>query len=30
VVFLAEPRELTGIYDAVAAFTREFLSRRAS
>jgi aspartate/methionine/tyrosine aminotransferase len=29
VVFLASPAELTGIYDLVADFTRDFLSRRS-
>ena len=30
VVFLAEPRELSSIYDAIAAFTREFLAGRST
>lgn len=29
VVFLADPQELSSIYDVMAEFTREFLSRRA-
>jgi aspartate/methionine/tyrosine aminotransferase len=29
VVFLADPKELSAIYDLVAEFTRDFLSRRA-
>jgi aspartate/methionine/tyrosine aminotransferase len=28
VVFLASPAELSGIYDLVADFTRDFLTRR--
>jgi aspartate/methionine/tyrosine aminotransferase len=30
VVFLADPSDLAGIYDAIAAFTREFLVKRAT
>jgi len=30
VVFLAEPSELSGIYDSIAQFTREFLAGRTS
>jgi alanine-synthesizing transaminase len=29
IVFLASPAELSGIYDSIAAFTREFLTRRS-